>query len=59
MRALSNIELIEINGGAPIVSNDPAVQGGYHWGYHIGRAIGQTIKDVGQMIDTIGDWIFG
>ena len=53
MENLSYDELISIEGGSPIVSSDPNVQGGYHWGYHIGRAIGTTIKQVGQIFSAL------
>ncbi|POS01008.1 hypothetical protein [Flavobacterium croceum] len=61
MKNLSYNEILEINGGstAPHVSNNSDVQAGYSVGWHIGHAIGQTIKDVGTMVSTVGDWIFG
>ena len=46
MESLNYEELVQINGGAPRVSNDKYVQGGYSIGWHIGHAIGQTIKDI-------------
>lgn len=57
MRDLTNIELLEVNGGdVPCVSNDPAVQGGYSVGYRIGRAISQTIQDCGSIFREIQSW---
>jgi hypothetical protein len=58
MRNLTNIELLEINGGevVPTVSNDAAVQSGYNVGYRIGRAIGQTIEDCGILFREVKSW---
>jgi hypothetical protein len=58
MRDLTNVELLEINGGAvvPHVSNDSAVQSGYNLGYRIGRAVGQTIEDCGILFREVKSW---
>lgn len=61
MRDLREEELLFISGGttAPQVSSNALVQAGYAAGWHVGHAIGQTIKDVGTIASTLGDWIFG
>nr|WP_299031665.1 hypothetical protein [uncultured Tenacibaculum sp.] len=60
MRNLTYIELIEINGGntVPVVSDDSAVQAGYEVGYRIGRAVGNTLRQMGDMLDAVNpfDW---
>lgn len=58
MENLSYNELQTIDGGAPKVSNNGYVQGGYSVGYHIGRAIGQTLEDCASIYDKIKDWVF-
>lgn len=57
---LNNNELVSINGGtAPAPSSNALVNLGYAAGWHAGHAVGQTIKDVGSMVSTVGSWIFG
>lgn len=58
---LNNDELVLTNGGTtvPTGSSNALVNLGYVAGWHAGHAIGQTIKDVGGMVSTVGSWIFG
>lgn len=55
MKDLNNFEIMTINGGqeAPVVSSDPNVQNGYGIGWHIGHAIGNTIQQIGEILDTV------
>lgn len=56
MKNLSNLELIEINGGSCPgceVSTNPYVQTGYTIGYHTGKVIGQTISDFGAVLKAL------
>ena len=56
MKNLNLNELILINGGQechPTVSSDSSVQAGYGLGWHIGHALGNTLEQIGDMLDAV------